>query len=200
MRKFNSWLFAVMAIGALAMSASSASATTAITVVDEATNTACSSITSPHTTGGCKVHMSGTIELQGWAFVWFHEAACKVETEMRLSGSGVAAIDDLDLFPGDSNCDDGPGAEPVTACDLPWEGSGERVSATVIHATKQACFDVAELDVCGSTVEYDIVESGAANAETYSASFVNSNVGSVCRINGTLSIEKSGTDSPIHVN
>lgn len=184
-----------------AIGSSSALATNQLQVVNEKNNTVCGTIVSPHTTGGCRVHVAGLMTLQAWAFTWFTEATCMLELEMRVSGTGVGTVDDMDLYDGDANCDGVGGEIPAMACDLPWEGRAERIDATNFHAVADVCLDVAEVDICGSTIEYDVVEDESTASEDYGMEFVNTSLGAVCRVSGTLTMESSqATNAALHLN
>jgi len=193
-------LLAIAALAALAFAAVPASATTAVEVVDEDDGEHCTLLSEPdHLDGGCQVHAEGTLTLERWIFGWGTEDRCDVELEMRVGEDGQGAVDALEHFgiePGtESTCASNP---PVQMCEGPWEGSGERVNSTTIHAVTNVCIDPTEIDACGATMEYDIVEGAG---EALSATFVNSNIGALCRINGTLSIEHivPGNEE-IHIN
>jgi len=193
-------LLAVAAITAMALVAAvPASATTAIEVVDEDTAEHCSLLSPDHTTGGCQVHAEGTITLQRWIFGWGTEDTCDIELEMRASEDSQSAIDAFELFSAESGTESGCATNPLWAmCEGPWEGSGERESETTIHAFTDVCIDPAEVDACGSTIEYDIVEG--AN-EALSMTLVNANVGALCRLNGTLRFEHAVPgNEEIHIN
>jgi len=194
-------LLAISAVAALAFMATPASATSAVEVVDERWAEHCSLLSEPgHLSGGCPVHAEGTITLERFIFAWGVEDKCDVELEMRIGGDGETAVDALEHFsaePGtESTCASNP---PVEMCEAPWEGSGERVNPTTIHATTNICIDPAEIDTCGSTIEYDLVES---INEDLSVTFFGTRVGPLltCRIFGTLSIEHTMLSSDIHIN
>jgi hypothetical protein len=196
-------LLALAATAAMAMYAAPANAVDPIEVVNEKLTTGnmhCSNLAVGHATGGCLVHAEGTITMQVFIFVWVNERRCDLELIMRIGEDGEVGIDDMvfatAVESGSEECLNNP---PIDECDLPWEGHGEEQAAHNIHAVKAVCIDPAEGDICGSTMEYDIIENEAA--ESYSVAFVNANIGAFCRINGTLTLESTNTDyARIHVN
>jgi hypothetical protein len=198
-RKFV--LLALAAVAAMAFMASSASATNGIQVVNEKTATVCSAIVAPHTTGGCNVHAVGLGALRIEIFgVEGAEGTCNMELDMRISGTGVSAVDDMELSPGDANCNNTASAI-VVECNLPWEGRGEKDAAGhAIAATADVCFNPAESPFdCAQVINFTINETEAT--EHYDAILNNVSIAPVCEVDVDMEIESAvSTNAAIHVN